>query len=101
MSNIERVIFKLFGGRDDGMVYDSRSGDSHSSVCARGVWAVTQGEIGKVFLGHSKEFTERLVSGDVDARYHKYKITERHDDGDTVTLRADFVGVYDPNSEQA
>ena len=101
MAEIERVIFNLFGGRDDGMVYDSRSDDSHSSVCARGVWAVTQGEVGKRFLGHSREFTDRLASGDVDARYHKYEVTERQDDGGTVTLRADFVGVYDPNSEQA
>lgn len=100
MSEIERVIINLHGGRDDGMTYDSRGSDSHSSVCARGVWAVTQGEIGKIFLGHGREFTERLVAGEVDSRYHKYAVTERLDKDGTATLRAEFVGVYDPNSKK-
>jgi hypothetical protein len=90
---IKRVIVSLNGGRDDGVVLDTHDGDRKGD--ARGVYAVTQGKIGEIFLAPSgPEHLSLYLVGEVEYRPHKYRITARNEDEDVLAIRADYHGLH-------
>jgi hypothetical protein len=100
MAEIREIIVHMRGGRLDGHVFRTPSSDPDSDVGARATYLVTKGEIGKVFLPHTREWTLRQMNEETPDVYPKYRISERHDDNGTVTLWADFIGNYDPNVDK-
>ena len=93
MPENRNVVFRFHGGPYDGLIYQSDDEEPGSpTTSAHTFWVITNGApVGVEFIGPSPVANSLSDEEFAVAQRYRYKISNKIDDGDNVTVDCDFV----------